>query len=149
MNNSISNFGLHYTINSSSNYNTIDDLIYNKYYKKNDFKLTDTISGVKSYHSKYLDKLNDKNNFGLNEKLSKINDNITICDFDYSNQIKNILTSNNTIQQLPGYTSNNLVHESRYIVTNKKYTDINNNQIIYNKKYNRNLPLSVDGNFFN
>tara|TARA_B110000285_G_scaffold67420_1_gene77438 strand:+ start:231 stop:677 length:447 start_codon:yes stop_codon:yes gene_type:complete len=147
MNNPISNINLHYAISLSSNYNTIDDLIYNKYYKKDNFKLTDSISGVKSYHSKYLDKLNDKNNFGLNEKLSKINDNITICDFDYSNQIKNILSSNNNISQLPGYTSNNLIHESRYIVTKKEYTDIRNNKIIYNKRYNRNIPLSVSGDF--
>ena len=149
MNNPISNFDLQYLIHSSSNYNTIDDIIYNKYYKKDDFKLTDNISGVKSFHSKYFDKFYDKNKLELNHNLSKMNDNITICDFNFSNQIKNILTSNNTIQQLPGYTSNNMEHDNRYIVTKKEYTDIKNNKKIYNKKYNRNLPLSVDSNFFN
>ena len=152
MNKNITNFPLIYSMDKDSFYKTIDDYIYERTYKKKynkDIIKQDKISGVKSYHTKYFNKNYDNNNksIELNANLSKIRDNITICDFDYSNQIKNILNNNNIIPQLPGYTTNTIFYNKYKPI--KTYKNINEVDVKYNDKYNRDVPLPIDASFFN
>ena len=67
-------------------------------------------------------------------------DNITKCPNDYSKQIKTILKNNNLVEQLPGYTKDEILHELRYV----NNTNIDNT--IY-KKYKKNIPFPVSPDF--
>lgn len=147
----ISNFPIFDYLSKTSNYVTIDDLLYDKYYKKDNIEIDNNITGVKSYHTKYFDKYYDKNskNLQVGGNLDKIRDNITICEKDYAKQIKNILNNQNIVQQIPGYSKNNLIHDTRNIVTKKEYLDIKNQRIKYNSRYNRYIPLPVSSDFLN
>ena len=152
MNSEISNFNLYLASEQDSFYKTVDDYIYDKTYKNiydNKFKKKNRISGIKSYHTKYFDKNYDKleKNLELNANLSRINDNISVCSFDYSNQMKNILDNDNLISQIPGYTKNISFYNEFEV--NKSYTNVNNKEIPYNSKYkNKTLPLPVGSIFY-
>ena len=100
------------------------------------------LTGVKSSHDKYYDKMYDSTNkrLPINTKYIKnIRDNITKCPSDYTKQIKNILKNNNLIAQYPGYTKDEILHELRYI---------NNLTLIEDNKYKTTVPFPVSPDFF-
>tara|TARA_Y100001958_G_C21243953_1_gene572981 strand:- start:4302 stop:4763 length:462 start_codon:yes stop_codon:yes gene_type:complete len=152
MNSDISNLSLYLASEQDSFYKTIDDYIYDKTYKKiydNKFVKNNNISGVKSHHAKYFDKNYNKEekNLELKANLSKINDNISVCSFDYSNQMKNILDNDNLISQIPGYTKNISFYNN--FKPNNSYRNINFKTIQYNSKYkNKTIPLPVGSMFY-
>ena len=80
---SITNIYLHYAMNLDSHYKTIDDYIMEKHKKnknnKNNNNDDNLLTGVKSSHDKYYDKMYDSTNkkFPINTKYIKnIRDNI-------------------------------------------------------------------------
>jgi len=142
---SITNIYLHYAMNLDSHYKTIDDYIMEKHKKnknnKNNNNDDNLLTGVKSSHDKYYDKMYDSTNkkFPINTKYIKnIRDNITKCPSDYSKQIKTILKNNNLVAQFPGYTKDEILHELRYV---------NNTTTIDNTKYKKYVPFPVSPDF--
>ena len=144
---SITNIYLHYAMNLDSHYKTIDDYILEKHQKKINNNNNNTedylLTGVKSSHDKYYDKMYDNTNkrLPINTKyIQNIKDNITKCPNDYSKQIKTILKNNNLVPQIPGYTKDEILHELRYV---------DNINYLNNTKYKRNIPFPVSSDFLN